>query len=135
MLRLDLAQQTATAYLNILRAKTFERIEKENLKLTRSNLEMAQIRQSVGISGPAEVYRWESQLAGSRQSVLKAQSQRVLAEQALNQLLHRPMDEPFLVEEVGLRDPLLITSDLRLTRYVNDPWSLRIFRQFTVYYT
>jgi len=132
-LRLDLAREAATAYLNILRAKTFERIEKDNLKLSRSNLEMAQMRESIGTSGPAEVYRWESQIAASRQAVLKAQSQRELAEQALNQLLHRPLDEPFGTEEVGLRDPLLTTSDMRLAGYVNDPWSLHIFRLFMVH--
>ena len=131
-LRLDIVQEAATSYLNILRAKTFERIEKDNLKLTRSNLEMAQMRKSIGISGPAEVYRWESQIAASRQAVLRAQSGRELAEQALNQLLNRPLAEPFLTKEVGLRDPLLITSDLRLAVYVNDPWSLSIFRQFMV---
>ncbi len=68
-MRLDIAQQTATAYLNVLRAKTFERVQKDNLQLTRSNLELARVRRQIGVSGPAEVYRWESQMAIVRQYV------------------------------------------------------------------
>ena len=63
--RFDITLEAAASYLNVLRAKAVERIEKENLNLTRSNLELAKVRQSVGISGPAEVYRWEAAIANS----------------------------------------------------------------------
>nr|WP_320013963.1 TolC family protein [uncultured Desulfobacter sp.] len=39
--RLDILQSSASAYLNVLRAKTIEKIQAENLKLTRKNLERA----------------------------------------------------------------------------------------------
>ena len=129
---LDVALDAAVAYFNVLRARTFERIQKENLGLTRSNLELAQIRQSIGISGPAEVYRWESQLASSRQAVLRAAVLHKQARQALNRLLHRPLDEPFVTEEVGLDDPLLTTSDPRLARHIRDPYHFGLFRRFLV---
>ena len=41
-LRLDVVLEAAESYLNVLRAKTIERIQKDNLRLTRSNLELAQ---------------------------------------------------------------------------------------------
>lgn len=131
-LRLDIAFETAVTYLNLLRARTAERIEKENLRLTRSNLEVARVRQSIGISGPAELYRWQSKIATSRQILLRAVSRREQAERALNRLLHRPLDERFSTEEVSLTDPRLSTSDERLGRYVDNPWVLRIFRDFMV---
>jgi outer membrane protein len=131
-LRLNITLEAATTYLDVLRAKAFERIEKENLNLTRSNLELAKVRQSIGISGPADVYRWESAIANSRQSVLRAVSRRQQAERALNRLLNRPLDELFTTEDVSLDDPILITSDERLRKYMDNPWALAVFRSFMV---
>ncbi len=130
--RLDITLEAATSYLNVLRAKAVERIEKENLNLTRSNLELAKVRQSIGISGPAEVYRWESAIANSRQVVLQAVSRRQQAERALNRLLARPLDELFTTEDVGLDDPLLPTSNERFRKSVNNPWALAVFSSFMV---
>jgi ABC-type uncharacterized transport system substrate-binding protein len=64
-LRLDIIQAAATSYLNVLRTKTFERIQNDNLKRTRTNLELARVREAIGSAGPAEVYRWESQIASN----------------------------------------------------------------------
>ncbi len=131
-LRLDIVQEAATAYLNVLRAKTLQRIQKDNLQVTRSNLELARARLQVGYSGPAEVFRWESQIAIDRQAVIDADAERRQAEIALNRLLHRPAEEPFLTEETGLDDPALITSRKRFYAYIDNPWSFRVFRDFMV---
>jgi len=131
-LRLDIALDATIAYLNVLRAKTFKRIQKENLKLTRSNLEKARVRVSVGIASPAEVYRWESEIASSRQAVLAARAQRRQAETSLNRLLHRPLEEQFIAQEASLADPLLIVSDRRFFNYVDNPQTFRIFSDFSV---
>ena len=130
--RLDLTLEAATTYLNVLRAKAVERIEKENLNLTRSNLELAQVRQSIGISGPAEVFRWESAIANSRQVVLRTVSRRQQAERALNRLLNRPLNELFTTQDVGLDDPILTTSNERFMKSVNNPWALAVFSSFMV---
>ena len=50
--RLDIALEAAVAYLDVLRAKTFESIQRENLSSTRSNLELAQVRQEIGGRAP-----------------------------------------------------------------------------------
>ncbi len=71
-LRLDIAQEAATAYLDVLRANTTERILKDNLQVTRSNLQRARVRESIGAGGPAEVYRWESEIAANRTQVINA---------------------------------------------------------------
>lgn len=130
--RLDITLEAAASYLNVLRAKAVERIEKQNLNLTRSNLELAKVRQSIGISGPAEVYRWEAAIANSRQVVLQAVSRRQQAERALNRVLNRPLDELFTTEDVALDDPILLTSDERFRKSVNNPWTLAVFRTFMV---
>jgi outer membrane protein TolC len=131
-LRLDIMQAAATAYLRILRALTFERIQIENLKRTRSNLELARVREAVGSAGPAEVYRWESQIASNRKAVIEANTQRNLAEMELNRLLHRPLEEPFLTEEPDLDTPTLMDTKGVYNRYLGDKRSFRIFRAFLV---
>jgi len=131
-LRLDIAQAAAAAYLNLLRALTFERIQRENLELTRSNLELARLRQAIGMAGAAEVYRWESQIAAGRSAVIGANAQRNLAEIALNRLLHRPLEESFTVQETGLHDGSLATHEPRFMKYMETPRNFKILRAFMV---
>lgn len=98
--RLDLGQSAARAYLDVLRATTFERIRRENLRLTRHHLELARTRESVGASGRSDVLRWESELATNRKEAIDANSSRNLAEMELNRILNHPLEEPFRLEEV-----------------------------------
>jgi outer membrane protein TolC len=131
-LKLDIAQETATAYLDVLRAKTFERIQKENLRRTRSNLDLARVRESIGVAGPAEVLRWQSELADNRKTVIDANAARNVTEIALNRLLQRPEEEPFLISEVDLNDPNLLLSQGRLLEYMGNQWDFRVLRTFMV---
>ncbi|MEZ4601287.1 MAG: TolC family protein [Syntrophotaleaceae bacterium] len=131
-LRLDIAQAASTGYLNVLRAKTLLSIQKNNLRVTRSNLELARRRRDVGFSGPAEVYRWESQLATDRNEVVQAATRQSLAEIELNRLLQRPAEEAFSTEEVDLSDSDLLISDRRMEPYLATPAAYARFRDFMV---
>ena len=131
-IRLDVTLETAAAYIDVLRTKTEERIARENLRLTRENLERARIRTQIGVASPAEVYRWESQLARDRQTVIFASARRNNTQIRLNRVLDHPGEEPFATREVGLEDPSLITSDPRILRYIDNPWIFRVFRDFNV---
>jgi outer membrane protein TolC len=130
--RLDIARDAAVSYLRVLRTKTTERVQKENLRLTRANLDRARVRVAAGIASRAEEFRWESEIATSRQDVLRAQARRQQAETNLNRLLNRPLEEPFLTEETDLRDPKLLASDTRFFAYVDNPRNFNIFRDFLV---
>jgi outer membrane protein TolC len=130
-LRLDIIKDAATAYLNLLSAKTIEKIQQNNLRLTRTNLEFARNREIIGVSGPGEGYRFENQLASNRIDVVAAQSTRNIAEMQLNRLLHYPSEDPFLTEEADLDDFEVISSE-RMQRYLGNKWTFKIFRKFTV---
>ena len=129
---LDVTLEAAAGYIDVLRAKTRERIARDNLRLTHENLERARMRAQVGVASPAEVYRWEAQLAADRQTVIFANAQRNKAEIQLNRVLDRPGEESFSTVEVGLEDPSLITADPRMSRYIDNPWIFRVFRAFHV---
>ncbi len=128
--RLDVTYDASVAYLNLLRARTIERIHKENLKLTEANLQRAQVKVSTGAAGPDEVYRWETKFANDRSQVLYRESDTMDAMEALNRILHRPLQEKFIPEEATLKDPLFIMGDQFFFQLMENPWYLRKFRNF-----
>ncbi len=130
--RLDIIQQTSVAYLNVLRAKTIEKLQKDNLKLTQANLKRARLRVSIGVAGPDEVYRWETKFASDRQQVLQKESGTLDAMEALNRILDRPLQELFVAEETDLNDPLLMISDQLFFKLMNNPKYFREFRNFSL---
>ena len=129
-LLLNVAHSAAIAYLGVLRAKTFEGIHRQNLRRTRENLELVQLRMRIGAARPSEVIRWESQIARDRQAVLQAGAALRVVEIALNRLLHRPLEEPFATTDVDLQDPALLTSTETIDTYMGNPFSFAIFRNF-----
>jgi len=129
---LDIALDAATAYLNVLRAKALARIQRGNLKLTMSNLELARLRESVGASGRSDVYRWESEAATSRKNVIDANAQAEVAKIEMNRILNRPLEEPFATEETAIDDPILITGEKKIFAYFDNPRTFGVFRDFMV---
>ena len=130
-LRLDIAQQATTAFLNVLRADTQLNIFQNNLKLTRTNLELAQDRVRVGSTSSADVYRWESRMATDRSSLLTARANVERAREALNRLLNRPLTERFQIVPVSLEDPFFMTEE-EFNALVNSPRNLRLVTEFSV---
>ena len=129
-LELNIVLDAATAYLNVLRAKTFETVQRENLALTRSNFELAQIRFSVGAAAASEVYRWESQIANDRQALIDAATFTRQVEIELRRILNRPLDEDFETQETDLSDPSLMASQDVLQPYVANPLVFERFQRF-----
>lgn len=130
--RLDIIAATSVGYLNVLRTKTIEKIQKENLKLSKSNLEIAEVRRDIGVASPAEVFRWESEISSDRIDVVNAEADRKNTEIVVNRLLHRPQGEKFTTVETGLDDPSLLVSDPRLRKYIDSPESFTVFMDFMV---
>lgn len=130
--RLDITLDAAKNYLNVLRSKSSERIRKNNLKVTRSNLELANTRVVLGAAQSTEVYRWESEIANKQREVINAQSQTQQAFIALRRLLHIPQATILKIEETSLDDPVLIVMDKRLDRFLDNPWMIEIFDSFMV---
>ena len=128
--KLDVTYDASVAYLNVLRARTVERIYRENLKLTEANLARARVKVSTGAAGPDEVYRWETKFANDRSQLLYRESDTMDAMEALNRILHRPLQEKFIPEEATLKDPLFIMGDRFFFQLMENPWLLRKFRDF-----
>lgn len=131
-LELDIILEATTAYLNVLKAQTFVHVRREDMNLSRTHLELARDRQQIGVANPAEAYRWESELATSRQKLLDAQAQLQQAREAVNRLLHRPLKEAFIAEPATLEDPSLIVSRKELFEYVINDRAFELMGEFIV---
>ncbi len=129
--QLDVIQDTAESYLNVLIAKTEKDIQRDNLKLTRANLERAQFRYEVGSTNRSEVYRFETELGSALQSVSNARSTYTQSENTLNRLLQRPIEDRFETQEPDLAG-LRIFGDARLEKFISSPQNARIFQDFLV---
>lgn len=130
--KLDIIYETSVNYLNVLRRTTVEQIQKDNMQLTQANLERAHTRMSIGVAGPAELYRWQTQFAQDRQVVLRAESATLDAMQSLNRILNRPLLEEFIAQETDLSDPLLVGGNRLFYELINNPFYMRKFNEFAV---
>ena len=131
-LRLDIAVEAGTTYLNLLRAQSLEQVQRNNVALTRSNLDLAEVRRSIGAANPAEVFRWESQLATDRKALVEAEASVRVAQIAVNRLLDRPLEEQFKTEDVDMERPWRVTGDPRIAGFIETPARFWTFQNFMV---
>ena len=129
---LDAVYEATTAYLDVLRAKAIAVVERENVRNTRANLEIAQLREATGAASRADVYRWEAELAQGRRRVLDTDASVQLAALEFNRTLNRSLEEPFQTEDATVLDPALITSEPRMLGYFSTPATFRVLRDFMV---
>ena len=131
---LDIVLQAGVAYLNLLRAKTAESVQKQNLSLTRKNLEFAESRTAIGYSRTTDVYRWENQIALAKRDLLNARASRKNAEYQLNRVLFRPVDQPVFTNETGINDPNLSTNNDVILSLIDNPKDFAVLEDFFVEY-
>lgn len=132
VLLLDIIKDSALAYLNVLKAKTLQAIQRDNIEVTRANLEIARFREQVGMSGPAEVYRWEIQMASARQAIVDASAMRKKAELALNQVLDAAQEEEFTTADCDIFAEVFFLDYAKIAPYIDNLHGYKIFRDFLV---
>lgn len=127
---LDVQLEAAEAYFDVLAALATEQIRRENLRLTRRNLERARVRRRLGAASAAEEYRWDSQVAADQDALVTSIAVRNVAEIELNRVLHRPLEEKLGVRDADREDILSAYVDPRLLTYIDDAASLRRLRRY-----
>lgn len=129
---LDVIRDAALAYLNVLKVKTLQAIQRDNLEVTRANLEIAKFRKQVGMSGPAEVYRWEILMTDAKQAIIDASVSRRKAELMLNQLLNSKQEDEFQIADKNIYNKIFAIDTKQLAPYINNMHNFKIFRDFMV---
>ena len=129
---LDTLRVAANAYLTVLRARALEMVRRSNLEVTRTNLELARLRQTIGTSGRGDVLRWESQLATDRQNVVTAEADARVALTSFNQILNRPQNRSFTPTEDDVLQSVAIFEDERFRAFVDNAAVWEYFQDFSV---
>jgi len=130
---LNTLTDSATAYLNVLRAKSFEDVRRRNTENTRKNLEISRVREEVGLAGRSDYLRWVSQLARDKQTLLSAEASRRQAETELLRILHRPANQPVRTVEAGIDDPLALVANPRAQAFLDTPSKWASFMEYAVH--
>lgn len=130
--RLNTIVDGSTVFLNYLRARKIFSLLLDNLRLTRTNLELARVRQTTGVAGPEETLRWEVEIASLRKNAMDAQSQMSQTLYALKQVLNIPLLYVVNVGEVSLDDQSMFISRKELMGYLEDPLSFELLSDFLV---
>jgi outer membrane protein TolC/ABC-type uncharacterized transport system substrate-binding protein len=129
---LDTLEDAASAYLNLLRAKSVEAVRRSNVENTRKNLETSRVRETVGLAERSDYLRWVAQLARDKQALLSAESTRRQAEADLVRIIHRSSSQPFTTVESGLDDPLALVSSPRTQAFLDSPAKWEVFMAYAV---
>jgi len=131
-IKLDVEARAGELFLQVLQALALERIAKDNLELTRENLRLARIRRRVGMSGPEDVYRWETQEATQKGDLFAADSRVEKARVALNQVLGCDQNAKWQTEDIRLQDQDLFFLDARFRRVLQRASQVRTLREYGV---
>ena len=130
--RLDVVLDAARAYITVLQARTLADVRRSNLYRTRSNLETARVRESVGSTSRADLYRWQGEVANTRRDVIAAESQVQVATLELRRVLDRPLDRPLAQRPVALGDPALLAQDSTVLTWFGEPSRYAALTRFLV---
>jgi outer membrane protein TolC len=131
-LRLDVVLDAAAAYIGVLRARTLADVQRSNLFRTRSNLEVARLREGVGSASRADIYRWQGEVATARRDLIAAEAQVRVAMLELKRLLNRPLGRPLALRPVTLGDPALLAQDSTVLTGFDDPVRFALLTDFVV---
>lgn len=131
--QLDMIIDVSEAYLNILQAQTNLSVQQKNVEVTKENFNIATSKNAIGYTGASDLHRWEAELATKNIDLNSAVASVQQAKFRLNQLLNRPINEPFNVKNETLEDQMLLITDGRLEG-INDYGKIEKFTNFLVDY-
>jgi len=128
----DVIETASKRFLDYLSTEELYNVEVENLKLTQKNLELANIRESVGTAGPEEAYRWKAQEANQKASVNNAATVMEQARVALNQSLGLDQHTYWDLRAIFLDDEDFYFLDNKIFSELKNQKELTLFRRFVV---
>lgn len=130
---LDVMLQAGVDYVAVLRAEAQERIQRENIQLTREYLELARLRLEIGVANASELYRWQVTLADNQRSVVDARALVGQTKVELNRVLNRPLARPIApVDLPADKAGRALPPDDPIGKYMLDPWSFERLSDFMV---
>lgn len=108
--QMDQVSNALTAYLQTLQAENRLNIQRENLILSKANLELATDRARIGSDSLAGVYRWQSSVATADSDVQVAHASLKQSHESLNRLLNQSLQSRSLLLAATPDDPFTMSE-------------------------
>ncbi|BCS94416.1 cation efflux system protein [Desulfoluna limicola] len=129
---LDTVYNTTVAFTDLLKARTEETIQMENVALLKKNLSIAKQREAAGATGPGDAFSWESRLATGRAALSTARAAVNASSRNLNLIMGVPMDQETRALDTGL-DAFMDASYLSSAKgQVTNPEGFEVYLRFLV---
>jgi outer membrane protein TolC len=130
--RMDVLGETGRAYYRYLLERTLFRVQSDNLRLTRQNLQLAQVRVEAGFSGRDEVFRWESEVAKRTSELILQEAEIESARVALNQIFGIDQETRWAPEPQEVDPEVFPLADGGLDPYLDSMASMARLRDALV---
>ena len=130
--KMDIGNQTARAYLNILESRHNFLLLLNNLMISRSNLEIAKMKKESGSVGENEIYRWQIEVAKAKKDVINSYSNMTQSVFKLLELIHVRTLVSYDLADVELETSGLLIADPEFSRILEDPIRLEKLSNFLV---
>ncbi|MFT6334234.1 MAG: outer membrane protein TolC [Halioglobus sp.] len=131
--QLDVVIDVVSAYMNILFSKNNLNIQEQNVKRNNDNYNISKTKEAIGYTGASDINRWEAELANAKINLNNAFAGLRQSKFQLNQLLNRPINEPFDIADATIAESMLMITDERVG-FINDYGTLDLFADFIVSY-
>ncbi|MEM7697775.1 MAG: TolC family protein [Verrucomicrobiota bacterium] len=128
--QLDAMESAGIAFLNYLTAAALTEIQRDNLRLSENNLQLAKLRVSIGAVEQTETFRWEQDAAANRADVFLFEADREQARIELNRILGQPRNKRWSFEDIELSDGDTYFMNDILRRYLNNADDVDRFGEF-----
>ncbi|MBM7624548.1 TolC family protein [Sporohalobacter salinus] len=118
---LDTILKTITSYLNTLQMKSNVQLQQEDIRLTKENLNIARTKYRIGDSGPADIYRWESELAMNSSDLTQSKQQLKDIKDNLKRVLDMSLEERVSLNKFEVKG---IIKKVKNRFKIDSPWEL-----------
>ena len=132
--QLDIVLDICTAYINYLQVKANLNIQNNNVQTTLSNLNIAKNQAKIGTISMSDVHGLETQLAINKSALNDAITGLDQAKIRFNQLLNRPLEEEFVLEDISIEDELIFIANPQIGETIQNRYDIINFANFLVDY-
>lgn len=96
----DLHRDVRRAYIRVLQSKSLVNVQRENLKDRQATLLNTEQQFKAGVVANIDVLRSKAAVAQAKSDLIGAENNLQLAQEAFNNTLARPIDTPFVLEDL-----------------------------------
>lgn len=118
--KLDLILEVIEAYMNVLKVQSYSRIQKENLELTRQNLDLVKAKIDAGVSSHADLLRLNSEFSKNLSSLIEVMLNVDIVKANLKRIMNYDINQDITIKDVTLADKDFITSNDKILNYISN---------------